>query len=103
MRLMKKRLKDMPFNEDNYIKQMAQLGEAFYDPTKELVSLAFKPVEAAKDKLAADVLARREKAQKFSRRRRQFINEETVEYINESNRAFNKKLEKSYGTQYDFS
>lgn len=78
----KKKLVNMPFDKDLYEAQMN--GE-----------VALVDTEERKNLLKNDIELQREKRSKFSRRRA-FYEEKDVDYINERNRNFNKKLDRFY-------
>ena len=77
----KKRLKNMPFNKELYDEQMKNgindLEKICSDERKELLKI--------------DLQKQIEKRKKFNRRRR-FIEEANVDYINERNKKYNEKL-----------
>jgi len=79
----KKRLKTMPHYKELYDKQM-EFGADF------------EPSEERKQKLVDDLQAQAEKREKFSRRRK-FYEDEDIDYINDRNRVYNKKLERAFG------
>ena len=84
----KKRLKNMPFNKELYDEQMKNginnLNEICNEERKEMLKL--------------DLLKQIEKRKKFTRRRR-FIEEANVDYINERNKKFNEKLKRFFGKE----
>lgn len=55
-----------------------------------------KPSEEALNNLVADIQKQEQKRNQFSRRRI-FDEDDKVDYINDRNRVFNKKLDRSYG------
>lgn len=83
-RAYEKRCEKLGFNEERYKQQMENPG------------LAIKPSEEALNNLASDIQRQEEKRSQFSRRR--IVDEDDkVDYINDRNRVFNKKLDRSFG------
>lgn len=89
----KKRLRETPFDRQEYEAQKAQLGEAFYKPS----ITNFEPSEASKEAVARNLEKQYKKRDAFSRRRAFDDDARDIYYINERNRIFNKKLERSFG------
>ncbi|EKX73067.1 peptidylprolyl isomerase, putative [Theileria equi strain WA] len=89
----KKRLRDTSFNSAAYEYQKATLGDAFYKPTL----VQFEASEAAKDAVVRNVEKQYKKRDAFSRRRMYDDEAQDISYINERNRVYNKKLERSFG------
>jgi len=87
-----KRLKHIGFDEEGYKEQKEKLKD---DPSL-FAGFGHKPTEAAKDRLQTAMEKMIEKRATFSRRR-DFIEDEDVTYINERNRIFNKKMQRSFG------
>lgn len=83
-RAYKKRLKNMPFDKDLYELQMKGENTPISEERKNLL----------KNDIENQILQR----EKFSRRRK-FFDEEDVNYINERNRMYNKKLERFFGKE----
>ena len=81
----KKRLRDMPFDKELYEEQM-----------KNGIDMSKIDTEERKNLLKNDIEQQQEKRNKFSRRRN-FYEDQNVDYINERNRKFNKKLERFFG------
>ena len=81
----KKRLRDMPFDKELYEEQM-----------KNGIDMTKIDTEERKNLLKNDIEQQQEKRNKFSRRRN-FYEDQNVDYINERNRKFNKKLERFFG------
>jgi len=77
-------------------KREAMGDEAFYAASGAIVHGHHKDTKEAVDKLAADVERSIEKREKFSRRRTH-DDDADIDYINERNMKFNKKLERFYG------
>ncbi|XP_058952994.2 pre-mRNA-splicing factor syf2-like [Pocillopora verrucosa] len=84
-----------PSNED-YKKEVEQKGEAMF-PTVDDVSYGGqgKVPKAAVDRMVADLEKQIDKREKYSRRRAH-LDEEDIDYINERNMKFNKKLARFY-------
>ena len=88
-----KRINKLGFFADAYERQKESLGsEAFYEGA----SSSHKPSEDAKARLADALKDQQEQRKKFSRRR-VFDEDEEVQWINERNRQFTKKLDRAYG------
>lgn len=79
-----------------YVHEKEKMGEAFY-PTKDTIiqGLHVDSKESI-DNMVEDLEKQIEKHSKFSRRRR-FNDDADINYINERNMKFNKKLERFYG------
>merc|ERR1712008_271739 len=87
-----KRLKHIGFDKEGYEEQK----EKQKDDTSLFAGFGHKPTEAAKDRLQGAMEKMIEKRGAFSRRR-DFIEDEDVTYINERNRIFNKKMQRYFG------
>lgn len=92
----KKRLNQLTFEKDDYKRQKEQMGDAFYSVDNAGALIAEKPSEQAKERLAQSVSKEVESRKNFSRRRT-FVDEEDISYINERNRHYNKKLDRAFG------
>ena len=80
-----------------YEEAKEKAGEsAFYASAGSLVHGSHKDRKEAIDRMAEDVNQQVDKRNKFSRRR-MFDEDADVDYINERNMKFNKKLERFYG------
>ncbi|KFM65960.1 Pre-mRNA-splicing factor syf2, partial [Stegodyphus mimosarum] len=91
-RLTKKMKPDM----DAYLKQKEKMGEAFY-PTKDTIIIGLhQDSKESIDNMVEDLEKQIDKHSKFSRRRR-YNDDADINYINERNMKFNKKLERFYG------
>lgn len=91
-----KRINGMGFFPDAYQRQKEIIGDdTFYNSSSSSV-VAHKPSEDAKDRLVESLKQQEEKRKKFSRRR-MYDDEEDVEWINERNRHFTKKLDRAFG------
>ncbi|BAM41361.1 uncharacterized protein TOT_030000623 [Theileria orientalis strain Shintoku] len=89
----KKRLKETGFNHVLYEKQKQQLGGTFYEPT----IVNHEASETNKDLVVKNVEKQYKKRDQFSRRRTYDDDAQDISYINERNRMFNKKLDRSFG------
>lgn len=87
-----KRLKHLEFDEKAYTEQREGLAE----DTSIIPGFGFQATEDAKDRLQGAMDNMLGKKKDFSRRR-DFCPEEDVTYINERNRHFNKKVQRSFG------
>jgi hypothetical protein len=84
----------MGFYPDAYQRQKEAVGaETFYSASS---LVTHKPTDDAKERLAESLKQDEEKRKKFSRRR-VYDEDEQVEWINERNRHFTKKIERAFG------
>jgi len=82
-------------NEEAYEEQRQKLGKDFYPGAGDILTTG--PVKvSALDKMAADVERQITKRAKFSRRRT-YVDDADISYINERNKKFNEKCERFYG------
>lgn len=88
-----KRLKTVGFDEQSY---NAQVERAKAGDVSSTLGFGFQASEEQKDRLAEAMDTMKKKRSDFSRRRT-FVDEEDVSYINDRNRHFNKKLQRSFG------
>jgi len=80
-----------------YQKEKEAIGEeTFYAGKNTVVQGAHKDTPEAIDRMVTDLNKQVEKREKFSRRR-MHNDEADIDYINERNMKFNKKLERFYG------
>ncbi|UJR36093.1 hypothetical protein I4U23_028828 [Adineta vaga] len=77
-------------------KQKEELGEDYYATASSMIHGTHKPSDAAVNRMVEDLDQQYSKRGKFSRRRA-FDIDADIDYINERNRAFNKKIERYYG------
>lgn len=91
-RLTKKLKPDM----EVYEKQKQQIGEAFYPTRDTIIHGRHTDRKEDVDRMVEDLEKQIQKHEKFSRRRR-FNDDADINYINERNMKFNKKLERFYG------
>ncbi len=82
---------------ERYEEQKERAGEAFYASAGTVVHGVHQDRKEAIEKMAQDIQDQVSKREKYSRRR-QFDEGADVDYINERNMKFNKKLERFYGT-----
>ncbi|TKR58428.1 hypothetical protein L596_029873 [Steinernema carpocapsae] len=82
----------------NAYKKMREVvgDDQFYPDANTLIHGAHYPTDSAKDKLVKNVDAQAKKREDYHRRR-MFDPEAPIDYINERNRKFNKKLDRYYG------
>ena len=71
-------------------------GEEFYATSSSMIHGTHKPSDTAVTRMVEDLEQQYAKRGKFSRRRA-FNGDADIDYINERNRAFNKKIERYYG------
>uniref|UniRef100_A0A7I4XV78 Pre-mRNA-splicing factor SYF2 n=1 Tax=Haemonchus contortus TaxID=6289 RepID=A0A7I4XV78_HAECO len=82
---------------ESYKKMREIVGEdQFYPTANTLIHGSHYPTSAAMEKLAQDVVGQSKRREQFHRRRL-FDPDAPIDYINDKNMRFNKKLEKFYG------
>lgn len=96
LRAHEKRIGEMGFYPDAYDKQKGEVGEDVFYSADGVVK--HKPSEHAKERLVESLNQAKEKRSKFSRRR-MYNDDEDVQWINERNRHFTKKIERAFGEQ----
>ncbi|KAJ8315058.1 hypothetical protein KUTeg_007208 [Tegillarca granosa] len=89
--------KQMKPDQQNYQRKKEKMGEEFYATSNTLGLNKPKDSEEAVDRMVNDLEKQIQKREKYSRRRT-FDEEADIDYINERNMKFNKKLERFYGT-----
>nr|CAG4651357.1 EOG090X0ECA [Simocephalus serrulatus] len=89
-------VQDIKPNMEEYEKAKANLGEAFYAEKNTIVHGLHKDSPEAVNRMVEDLHKQIEKREKYSRRRRHDDDAE-IDYINERNMRFNKKLDRFYG------
>nr|CAG4642070.1 EOG090X0ECA [Eurycercus lamellatus] len=89
-------VKEIKPNMEEYEKTKAELGEAFYAGKNTIVHGLHKDTPEAVNRMVEDLHKQIEKREKYSRRRRHDDDAE-IDYINERNMRFNKKLDRFYG------
>lgn len=100
-----KRLKKLPTSSSGSINSSASTGGASTSVTSAMTGSTIAPLDygakgahvskSALDRLSQDVSDRKEAVQKNSRRRKA-VEGEDVDYINDRNAAFNKKIKRSF-------
>ncbi|KAK3097930.1 hypothetical protein FSP39_014644 [Pinctada imbricata] len=88
--------KQMKPDHDNYKRQRDKMGDDFYATGHTLGLSQHKDTPEAVDKMVQDLEKQIEKREKYSRRRT-FDEDADIDYINDRNMKFNKKLERFYG------
>ncbi|CAD5125910.1 DgyrCDS14092 [Dimorphilus gyrociliatus] len=81
---------------EEYEEEKTKLGDAFYPGTNTLGVLNHKDSKEGIDRMVSDLSKQQEKRQKYSRRR-VHDDDADIDYINDRNAKFNKKLERFYG------
>lgn len=98
----KTRLTNMPFDQSEYNKQMKLLENikenSIEDTNTKINNDLFTTTEEKKNLLVKDLEAQQQKRRQFSRRR-PFYEDKEVDFINERNYKFNKKLERFFGKE----
>ncbi|KAL1464141.1 hypothetical protein WDU94_003815 [Cyamophila willieti] len=89
-------VKQMKPDMRNYEDQKQKLGPAFYGDQKTILQGLHKDRTEAVDKMVDDLEKQISKREKYSRRRTH-NDDADIDYINERNMKFNKKLERFYG------
>ncbi|KAL7735058.1 hypothetical protein ACLKA6_019954 [Drosophila palustris] len=79
-----------------YEKQKAELGEAFYGGPNTTLHMLTKDTPSAINNMVKDLDQQIERRKKYSRRRI-YNDDADVDFINERNSKFNKKLDRFYG------
>jgi len=95
-RLYERNVKGIKVDMDKYESEREKLGEAFYPTAGTVLHGLHKDSQDSINKMADDVERQISKRDKYSRRRK-YDPDADVDYINERNMAFNKKLERFYG------
>ncbi|BFG04106.1 pre-mRNA-splicing factor Syf2 [Drosophila madeirensis] len=90
-------VKGMPTRDmEKYEKQKAALGEAFYGGAHTTLHALTKDTPSAINAMVKDLDQQIERRKKYSRRRI-YNDDADVDFINERNSKFNKKLDRFYG------
>lgn len=79
-----------------YIKEKEKMGEAFYPTVDTIIHGMQGDSKESIDNMVEDLEKQIDRSSKFSRRRR-YNDDADINYINERNKNFNKKLERFYG------
>ncbi|KAL7303067.1 pre-mRNA-splicing factor Syf2 [Trichogramma pretiosum] len=85
-------------NMESYEEAKEKLGPAFYGDPNTILHGLHKDKKEAIDKMVDDLEKQCAKREKYSRRRRH-NDDEDIDYINDRNAKFNRKLERFYGEQ----
>jgi len=83
-------------NFEQYEREKQKHGDAFYGGANVILQGTHKDRKDAVDKMVEDVEQQISRRQKYSRRRTH-NDDSDIDYINERNAKFNKKLERFYG------
>lgn len=89
--------KQMKPNPEEYNHEKEKLGSAFYPSVDTLGTMEHKDTKEGIDRMVDDLEKQIGKRSKYSRRRTH-DEEADIDYINERNMKFNKKLERFYGS-----
>ncbi|XP_008482688.1 pre-mRNA-splicing factor syf2 [Diaphorina citri] len=89
-------VKQMKPDMSKYEEQKKKLGPAFYGDQKTILQGLHSDRPEAVDKMVEDLEKQISKREKYSRRRTH-NDDADIDYINERNMKFNKKLERFYG------
>ncbi|XP_023171739.1 pre-mRNA-splicing factor Syf2 [Drosophila hydei] len=90
-------VKNMPARDmAKYEKQKAELGDAFYGGPHTTIHLQTKDTPSAINNMVKDLEQQIDRRKKYSRRRI-YNDDADVDFINERNSKFNKKLDRFYG------
>ena len=92
----KRLVKGIQPNMEAYEEAKEKLGPAFYGEGNVILHGLHKDKKEAIDKMASDLESQVAKRQKYSRRR-VHNDDADIDYINDKNAKFNKKLERFYG------
>jgi len=87
-----KRLKNVEFDQEAYDRQK----EALNGDTSLMAGFGYKATEDQKEKLGEALQKMQDKKAQYSRRR-MHVADEDVNYVNDQNRHFNKKMERFFG------
>ncbi|XP_011187181.1 pre-mRNA-splicing factor Syf2 [Zeugodacus cucurbitae] len=85
-----------PRDMAKYEQQKEELGEAFYGGPNTILQGLVKDKKSSIDNMAKDLEQQIERRKKYSRRRT-YNDDADVDFINERNSKFNKKLHRFYG------
>ncbi|KAH8413780.1 hypothetical protein KR222_008086 [Zaprionus bogoriensis] len=90
-------VKNMPARDmEKYEKQKAELGDSFYGGPHTTLHMKTKDTPGAINNMVKDLEQQIERRKKYSRRRI-YNDDADVDFINERNSKFNKKLDRFYG------
>lgn len=88
--------KQMKPDMEEYQRNKEKMGQDMYPSVDSLMQGTHKDSEEGINRMVADLEKQIEKRSKYSRRRA-FNEEDDIDYINERNMRFNKKIERFYG------
>lgn len=92
-----RQVKNIKPDMEEYEEVKKTLGDkAFYPKLEDMFDPAFKDTKEGIDRMVEDLDKQLEKRGKYSRRRR-YDDDADIDFINERNRNFNKKLDRFYG------
>ena len=89
-------VKEIKPNMQEYDRVKTEMGDAFYAEKNTIVHGLHKDTPEAVNRMVEDLQKQIEKREKYSRRRR-LDDDADIDYINDRNMRFNKKLERFYG------
>jgi len=89
-------VKQIKPNMDEYDRKREGMGEAFYATSNTIIQGMHKDSKQDVDRMVQDLEKQIDKRSKYSRRR-MHNDDADIDYINERNMNFNKKLERFYG------
>lgn len=90
-------VKNMPVRDmEKYERQKAELGDAFYGGPNTTLHMKTKDTPDAINNMVKDLEQQIDRRKKYSRRRI-YNDDADVDFINERNSKFNKKLDRFYG------
>uniref|UniRef100_A0A6U4PM38 Pre-mRNA-splicing factor SYF2 n=1 Tax=Hemiselmis andersenii TaxID=464988 RepID=A0A6U4PM38_HEMAN len=94
----KKRLATMKVDLEGYKAQKAEQGDDVYRDANSLAfgQAGYQPPQEKVEAMVTELLDKQEKRNKFSRRRGE-NEDDGVDYINDRNKHFNKKIERAFG------
>lgn len=82
----------------SYVRTQAAIPDSVYQANKAAASEGreYEVSEAAADRMAGELKAVEERRAEFSRRRK-FFGDKDIDYINDRNARFNKKIDRQFG------
>lgn len=89
-------IKNIKPDMDDYCRQRERIGEAFYGGPNTILHGLHKDTKQGIDRMVEDLEKQIIKREKYSRRRTH-NDDADIDYINDRNMKFNKKLERFYG------
>eukprot|EP01125_Pyxidicula_operculata_P014856 TRINITY_DN5000_c0_g1_i1.p1 TRINITY_DN5000_c0_g1~~TRINITY_DN5000_c0_g1_i1.p1 ORF type:complete len:226 (+),score=72.30 TRINITY_DN5000_c0_g1_i1:471-1148(+) len=96
-RSFKKRRENVAFSKEDYERQKQELGDSFYQPGSENLEYG-KGEKDKEERLKAMVteLSEQEKRREKFSRRRTWVEDADIDFINESNRKYNQKIKRAF-------